>query len=1121
MQALVRVLGPVEVSGPAGSVRLGGPKERCLLAVLAARLDQVVPEDELVEALWDGAPPRTSSKTLQNYVLRLRRRLGAATILTWAPGYTLTGVRTDADAARALVARGRREAERTAYASAVGAFDEALALWRGKAFAEFAERPFARDEAVGLEELRAAASEERMAAILAAGDHPDVVAECEKMVAEEPLRERRWSQLMLALYRDGRQGEALGAYRRLRETLAVELGVDPNPDVRALEAAILVQDPHLRPARAPSGPTRRGAGPRCVGREPELATLLGHLADAQAGRGRVTFLTGEPGIGKTRLLTEFEDRVRHRGACVLAGRCPEGIGALPYHPFAEAVEADLDGAPAPPALRRLVGDLGPPTESSLRPDELRSRLLDAVARFVSARCSDATVVLTVDDLHWADDGTVAMLRHIARQAACQRLLVVGAYRDGEVGGAHPLADALGALFGETDCTVLGLDGLDVDSIRALVSATAGAPASPELVDALVAETHGNPFFAREIVAHLREDRRLRTEADGTLAARLPLSSVPESVRQVIARRRRRLAPTANRLLDVASVVDGPFAFEPVREAAGLSDGDGLLALDEVLRTHLVVPDAVPDRYDFTHALVRHTVNRELNPSRRLRLHRELARTLAVARGAGARITAAEVAFHYHQATSLPGAADGVAPALDAADHAARTGAHNERAAFLRIALDLLPDDSGRAELLARRADALAWALRFDEAVACTRDAVAAGAGPATRADVAAVLATAGSSTHAWKLAAEAVSTVAEMDLVSAATVTLLDLERREAAEPEHPGMPLDLPGRRDALRVLHRSGRLARRGDLARYALAAVHGRREYIPDGASTDPTVAAFLIGDYAQAEPLFARDADAAESAGQLAWAVYCRAGQARCQVALGAVTDARASLERSRRMVARLPGLALGWQLLHHEGAEDALTAAVDEGWPARMAAFARWMSPGPERHWGNAGILSIGARGWARIGRADRALPLLIRPVRALDLAQAWAPNYARTAHEVAETLWLLERRDHLAIVERALRDKALPADFRFPMTDSRLALGRLCALDGRTADAAWWFDAARDVLDAQGARPLRAVVDHDHAVMSLRVGHRRAAARWVDAAAGAFDRLGMSGWSRRLAQATR
>ncbi len=395
----------------------------------------------------------------------------------------------------------------------------------------------------------------------------------------------------------------------------------------------------------------------------------------------------------------------------------------------------------------------------------------------------------------------------------------------------------------------------------------------------------------------------------------------------------------------------------------------------------------------------------------------------------------------------------------------------------------------------------------------------AGSGVTVLADVAAVLATAGSTVHAWTLAAEGMGAAGGLDPGRRAALTLLDLDRREAADPDHPGMPLDLPGRRAALRTLHESGRLARRGDLIRYALAAIHRSRDAIPADAAGDPTVAAFLMGDYAGAVPLFAGAADDAEAQGQLAWAVYCRSGQARCQVALGELVDATTSLARTRRLVARLPGLALGWQLLHHQGAEDALAMALDESWSERMDAFERWMRPGPERHWGNAGIISIGARGRARMGATGAALSLLGRPVRALSMAPAWAPNYARTACEVAETLWLLDRRDHLAVVERALRDKALPADFRFPMTDVRLAMARLCALDGRTAEALEWFDAARLVLDAQGARPLRAVVDHDQAVMFLRVGDSSAAAPCVAASRAAFERLGMTGWSRRLSRA--
>ena len=195
-------------------------------------------------------------------------------------------------------------------------------------------------------------------------------------------------------------------------------------------------------------------------------------------------------------------------------------------------------------------------------------------------------------------------------------------------------------------------------------------------------------------------------------------------------------------------------------------------------------------------------------------------------------------------------------------------------------------------------------------------------------------------------------------------------------------------------------------------------------------------------------------------------------------------------------------------------------ALDLGWPERLAAFAPWMQPGPERQWGRAAIAAIGARIHARMGHAHAALGLLSAPVHALQRAPAWAPNYGRTACEIAETLWLLDRRDHLSVVEAALRDKALPADFRFPMTDARLALARLCALDARPGEAHRWFAQARDVLDHQGARPLRAVVDHDEALMHLRAGSPDAADPFAEAAAAAFERLGMTGWARRLEDAT-
>ncbi|GLZ50160.1 hypothetical protein Acsp06_63450 [Actinomycetospora sp. NBRC 106375] len=1097
-------------------VDLHGAKERRLLAALALHPGQVVSEGRLIEALWGDAPPRTAGKTLQNHVLRLRRSTrpcAELAVVTRSPGYLFTG-ETDVVAAERAVARAREVERVGGHEAALALLDDALARWRGPSLEEFADLPFARGEAARLEELRETIREDRVSVLLSLGRHHEAVTESETLVDRCPLRERRWNQLMLALYRDGRQAEALAAYHRLRGVLADQLGVEPGPEVRATEAAILRQDAGLRPTghRRAAVPDR---GPMpCVGRTRELRSLLAHVDGLRAGRGAVVLVCGEAGIGKSRLLAELAGS---NSVTVLRGRCLEGAGARPFHPFAEAL--------GPAVLAPATGG------DRLRADEVRARVFDGVVRHVVDLARTVPVALLLDDLHWADADTAALLRHLTRSTVDVPVLVAGAYREHDVDADHPLDAALAAMRTETECTVLRLGGIDVTAMTDLLGAIAGARPSNDLAAAITAETGGNPFFAREIARHLGETGAVTAGADGRLRADLAGTGTPDGARQVVARRRRRLSAAANRLLDTAAAIEGPFPWEPVRSVAGVAADEALTALDEVLAAGLVVVGTEPDRYDFTHALIRHAVYEALNPSRRLRLHRALGEAMVEARGAGlgpgvgagAGAGAAEVAVQFHRAVPLAGVDAGVAPALEAAEQARCAGAHDEQAAFLRIALELLPAGDGRrAALAVQRAVALAWSLRFDDAVAVAREVLAGEqADPCWRvtaaADVATVLATAGSNRHAWALAPIGLRAAGEdADPGSRAALTVLDLDRREADDPAHPGMPLDLPGRRAALEVLHRSGRLAGRGDLARYAVAAIYGRRERIPAEAADDPSVATYLVGDYVTGAARFAEEADAAQARGQLAWEVYCRSSAGRALVALGEFAEAAREIARSASLVDRLPGLGLGWQLLHHQGAEDALTMARDTGWAERLAAFRPWMEPGPERHWGSAAIDGIGARIHARRGDGPAASRLLSKPVHALQRAPAWAPNYGRTACELAETLWLLDRRDHLAIVEAALRDKALPADFRFPMTDARLALARLCALDGRPQEAGQWFAEARRVLEDQGARPLRAVVDHDEALMHHRRGDRAAARPFAHAARVAFAELGMPGWSHRL-----
>ena len=232
-----RILGPLEVSDETGSVALGGHRQRALLAALLIEAGRLVPTERLVDLLWGEEPPRTATTSLQNSVSRLRRVLGSDLLETRAPGYVLRVDPAQVDAHRfeQIV----RDARRSNASVRSEVLRGALGLWRGPALAEFAFEPFAQAEIRRLEELRLGALEERIEADLELGRHGDVVGELEALVGEHPLRETFRRQLMLALYRSGRQAEALDAYQDARSRFVDELGIEPGPELKRLQAEIL------------------------------------------------------------------------------------------------------------------------------------------------------------------------------------------------------------------------------------------------------------------------------------------------------------------------------------------------------------------------------------------------------------------------------------------------------------------------------------------------------------------------------------------------------------------------------------------------------------------------------------------------------------------------------------------------------------------------------------------------------------------------------------------------------------------------------------------------------------------------------------------------------------------
>ncbi|HSI79008.1 MAG TPA: BTAD domain-containing putative transcriptional regulator, partial [Solirubrobacterales bacterium] len=613
------ILGPLEVHREDESLALGGTKQRSLLAILLLNANRVVSSDRLIDELWGEEAPETAAKALQVHVSQLRKTLepnreagqSGQILVTRSPGYLikLDADQLDLDRFERLAAEGRRALARGDPELARRTLREALDLWRGPPLAELAYADFVQREAPRLEELRLAVLEDRIEADLEAGRHGEVIGELERLVAEEPLRERPRRQLMLALYRAGRQAEALDAYREAREVLVEKLGIEPGRELKELEAAILAQDQSLEaPKRtgepqpeevnpaSPAAPAatavagRPGQG-RFVGREAELRDLEVALEAALLGRGTVFLVGGAPGIGKSRLVDELSKRAAALDARVVWGRCWEAGGAPAYWPWVQALRSYVhaidpgrlleqvggQGAEVArilPELREALPDL--PVLELPESEGARFRLFDAGSSFLKRAASDRPLVVVLEDLHAADVPSLLLLEFIAGEIADAPLLVVGTYRDIELGPDHPLTSAVLDLGRHRTTRMLLLEGFREADVSRLVEAIAGVTPSGRVAAAIHAGTGGNPLFVGELVRLLASEGRLEEPIDEA-GVRL---SIPRGVRDVIDRRLAQVSDASRELLSIASVFGREFAVETLSQITGASVEQALQVVDD-------------------------------------------------------------------------------------------------------------------------------------------------------------------------------------------------------------------------------------------------------------------------------------------------------------------------------------------------------------------------------------------------------------------------------------------------------------------------------------------------------------------------------------------------------------
>ena len=605
------------------------------------------------------------------------------------------------------------------------ALREAVSLYRGD-FLEGFYDDWCLEERYRLEALYLGALERLVAAHEGLGQLEEALRYAGLLLARDPLREGVHRTAIRLHLRLGNRAEAVRQANWCRAVLRTELGIEPAPETAVLCDELLGPAWRREPSAEPlaqRGPPPRSqpalilGSPPFVGREAEWEPLLAHWERALSGQGHLVLVSGEAGIGKTRLVEELSRYVRQRGDWVACGRCYEYERALPHGLLADLLRAVLANTSAqilerlPPwqaaELARLAPEVGehlpPPPFAPLQvggekrggADQQQARLFDATTIFLLDQARQNPLLLVLEDLHWANDSTLAWLHYLARRLPQASILLVATYRGEEVGPNHTLHGLALQLERSGLATRLELARLPQEALgHWMVGASDG------LVARIHHQTEGNSFFTLETLRALFEDGQVRLVGGRWVEEAAPSGlPIPASVRQVVQVRLERLSSPAREATAVAAVIGHAFDFAVLEQAWGRGEEATLEALDELLRRRLVREGSGSSGldYEFDHHLVREVIYQGLHYRRRWRLHRLVGEAMERLY-AGRPGVAGELAHHFERARETEKA---LAWLVEAGEQAQQGYAPQEALGYFRRALALLDPD--RANGLAARA----------------------------------------------------------------------------------------------------------------------------------------------------------------------------------------------------------------------------------------------------------------------------------------------------------------------------------------------------------------------------------------------------------------------------------